>query len=69
MPLRFCQEAATAFPELWAAGIEFPLSRLAGRTGPPTTDAASEEEWIRKNPAVPYQVVTFKSESTASSSN
>ena len=56
MPFRFYHEVERAFPELWAAEIEFPLSRLAHYSAKSTFEA-SAAEWERVYPHIPYQVV------------
>ncbi|KAK0652707.1 hypothetical protein B0T16DRAFT_490509 [Cercophora newfieldiana] len=62
MPYRFFHEVGRAFPKLWEAGIEFPLSRLVNAKSKAAFEA-SEAAWgttpAHVTPGAPYHVIEF----------
>ncbi|KXX73709.1 Glycine-rich domain-containing protein 1 [Madurella mycetomatis] len=58
-PQRYFRDMSVEYPSLWKAKIEFPVMRLSKLKQHPYTDKASQAEWEKKFPGIPYQVFEF----------
>lgn len=58
-PYRYQRDISVEYPSLWNARIKFPLTRLSKLDRCTWNDAASQLEWEKRFPNVPYQILEF----------
>ncbi|GAB1317002.1 hypothetical protein MFIFM68171_07212 [Madurella fahalii] len=58
-PHRYFRDMSVEYPTLWKAKIDFPLARLSKLKQFPYSDKASQLEWEKNFPGIPYHIFEF----------